>query len=324
MDDFEVVVKNCKGEMIIMRCFKNKYGKQSVIPILFCMIILIFLMNGMIKAGDLKFDKSGAVLNIHKNIFSHGEPDSTEADEENNPWSIIAQIEYETASTSKGLDLSATNPTLTSSASIYHEKGWNAQVSYVNMIGSESGPLSWSIQLGYKYNFTQALSLNSSYYHYNYYVSSVNALSSSNDALSFKLESDLAILNLSAEFEYYFGTDPAKFFTFEAYRNIPMGRFSLDLDASVSIMSQNIDQTLLDVLAVKLKKKNQTASGGGKTKSTISGLSSIAFDAKMNYDLTNGFTVYIDPTFLITPKGEVSAKSNQLTLQLGIEYNLDF
>jgi hypothetical protein len=61
-----------------------------------------------------------------------------------------------------------------------------------------------------------------------------------------------------------------------------------------------------------------------KKKLTISGISSILFDLELKYELWNNVSLYLNPYYLISPTGEVSAKDKQLLWIIGLQYMKEF
>jgi hypothetical protein len=225
---------------------------------------------------------------------------------------------------SKGVDLSGTNPTSNSSISLQHENGWNGRLAWSQMLGNEGGPLSWSAELGYDHSLTDWLDLSAGVSHTKYLTDSINPLSDLENSLSLGIAADLSVIDLGVSFEIYLGSDPAKYWTGDISRSFEFGDLSVDLSGSLTYMSQTIDAGKLNALAVKLKKKVAVDTMSSKNKITIRGISSYCFDLVLRYDLGSGFKVYFDPSYNITPKGQVAAKDAQFSWTVGIRYSTDF
>jgi hypothetical protein len=254
---------------------------------------------------------------------SIAESDSTE-DEEILPWTISAKTELDKSRIQNGVDLSGTNPTSNSSVSLLHESGWNARLAWSSMLGSEGGPLNWSAALGYDYSLTDWLDMTAGVSHTKYFADSINAISNLQNSLSIGLNATLSIVDLGIGYETYFGSDPAKYLSANLSHSFKFGSLSAGLSASLTYMSQTIDAAKLDALAVKMKKKLAAATLLSKSKVTIQGISSYSLNLDVRYDLGSGFNVYLDPSYMVTPKGEVSSKDRQLSWTVGVQYSIEF
>lgn len=253
------------------------------------------------------------------------ESDSTEDDEDILAWTISARTELDRSRIKNGVDLSGTNPTSYSSMSLRHENGWNGRLAWSSMLGNEGGPLNWSAALGYDYSLTDWLDLTAGVSHTKYLSDSINAISDLQNSVSIGFSAALSIVDLGIGYEIYLGSDPAKYWSADVSHSFEFGSLSADLSASLTYMSQTIDATKLEALAVKLKRTKQaTGTSLAKKKITISGISSYSLNLDITYDLGSGFNVYLDPSYIVTPKGEVSSKDRQLSWTVGVKYSTEF
>jgi hypothetical protein len=284
--------------------------------IAFLLLTEIIFINNIIYAHPS--------LLLKENSFASGS-DTLKEKNETHPWSIEAKSEYENSSIKNGVDLSGTNPTLYNSLNLFHEIGFNGRVSYSSMLGHDGGPLDWSADVGYEYKINNWLNLSLGASHTKYLADSINAISDLENSLSTGLTANLSLVNLEIEYEIYLGTNPANYWTADVSHSLEWGALNFDLTATLTYMSQTIDAAKLEALAIKLKKKNQTTSTSqSKNKVKISGLSNIGFDLDITYEICSGFTFYLDPSYAITPKSEISSKDRQLSFLIGLEYSLGY
>jgi hypothetical protein len=253
------------------------------------------------------------------------ESDTGEEDEEDLPWMLSTRLAIEKNSTQHGVSLSGTNSTLSSSVSVLHESGFYGRIGWSSMLGGDGGPLDWSAYASYDYSLTDWLDLSAGMSHTKYLVDSINAISDLENSLSFDMTADLAIIDLGISFEIYLGPDPAKYWSADVSHTFSFGSLSVGLSAWLTYMSQKIDAGKLNALAVTLKKSKLAGDSTlTKGKINLSGISSYSFDVDIKYDLGAGFNVYINPSYMITPKGEVSSRDRQLWWAVGVRYSAEF
>ncbi|MBF8248182.1 MAG: hypothetical protein HW374_982 [Bacteroidetes bacterium] len=256
---------------------------------------------------------------------SEAEPDSIEEDGEYLPWTISARTEFENTRIKKGVDLSGTNPTTSSAISVLHEAGWNGRFAWSSMLGNEGGPLNWSADIGYDYTLNDWLGLTASFSHTRYFADTINAISELQNSLSIGLAATSSVVDIGIGYEIYFGADPARYWSVDVSHSFEFGSLSVDLSGSLTFMSQTIDAGKLEALGALLKKKKQDpAILLSEKKVTISGISSYSLNLDIRYDLGSGFNVYLDPSYVVSPKGEVSSKEMRLSWTVGVKYSTDF
>jgi hypothetical protein len=291
---------------------------------------MIFLATILLLSGTVLFAQEKTSEPIRNSVAvddstTEAESDTREGDEGDYPWLLSTRLAIEKNSTRHGVSLSGMNSTLRSSVSILHENGFYGGLGWSSMLGSDGGPLNWSAYASYDYSLTDWLDLSAGISHTKYLVDSINAISDLENSLSFDITADLATIDLGFSFEVYLGSDPAKYWSADVGHTFTFGSLSVGLSAWLTYMSQKIDAGKLSALAVTLKKSKL---GGDSTltkgKISLSGISSYSFDVDIRYDLGAGFKVYINPSYMITPKGEVSSRDRQLWWAVGVRYSAEF
>ncbi len=193
------------------------------------------------------------------------------------------------------------------------------------MLGSEGGPLNWSAALGYDYSATDWLDLSAAGSHTKYLTDSINAITDLENSLSLDLVADLSVVDVDIGYEMYLGSTPAKYLTADISHLFRFGALSIEASAMLTYLSLKIDAEKLDAFAVRLKKKKTvTTSIPAKTTVNLTGISSYSLDLTIRYDLGRGFRVYLNPSYLVTPKGELAAQSAQLSWIMGLRYSTKF
>ena len=289
------------------------------------MLACILLFNSCVLFAQVK--QSGMVSDSVAVEVSDStdvaESDTTEAEEADLPWTLTALTEYDNTRMKQGIDLSGSNPTWNSSLTLLHENGLNGQLAWSSMLGSGGGPLNWFVGAGYDYSITDWLELNTGVSHSKYLTDSINAIFDLENSVSVGLTANLTIVDLKVGYDYYFGTDPAKYWFAVLSHTFEYGGLSVDCSASVTYMSQTIEAAKLAALAVKLKKK-QVDTTSSKSKITLRGISSYSLDVTITYNLGAGFKVYFDPSYIVTPKGEIASRDKQLAWTVGVRYLKEF
>lgn len=288
--------------------------------------ILLFLNGVPLFAQEKQSEPLPDTVSVGANDSTAvTESDSSEEDGEILPWTFSLRTEFQNTRIKKGVDLSGTNPTSSSSISLLHENGWISRLAWSSMLGSEGGPLNWSADLGYDYSVTEGLDLTAGVSHTKYLADSINAISDLENSLSIGLAVDLSVVDLGIGYETYLGSDPAKYWAADVSHSFGFGSLSVYISVSLTYMSQTIEAGKLDALAAALKKKRlETVASLSKKKITISGISSYSLNLDIRYDLGSGFNVYLDPSYVVSPKGEVSSKERQLSWTVGMKYSTEF
>jgi hypothetical protein len=252
-------------------------------------------------------------------------PDSGASTDKDLPWTISIMSDIEKTRIRNGIDLSGTNPASNSAITLLHDNGLNGLISWTSLLGSNGGPLSWSAALGYDYSLTDWLDASVTASHTKYLIDSINAISDLENSLSLSLTAELSVIDLDIGYELYPAAMPAHYWTAEASHTFKLGPLSIDLSADITYMSMQADTAKLNALALVLKKK-KTVSTTARSKSTviISGISDYTLDCTFTYNVGSGFKVYFDPSYIVSPKGEVSAKDSQVSWTAGVRYTAEF
>jgi len=239
-------------------------------------------------------------------------------------WKLTARADYERSNFKDGLDLSGSNPTLNYFLSIKHSSGLSSSFLYSGFFEGEKKSLFWYADLQYDYSVSEWLDMSAGLSHTKYFVDSLNAVYDLENCISVSASASLNLIDLGLTYDLYLGSDPAHYLTLDVSRMFEIGDLTLLFSASAVYMTQRIEEGKLEGLALKLKHKSSSASANPKRKVSLSGINSYYFDLYSEYDLGSGFSAYFNPTYIISPKSEVSSKDKQLSWLLGVQYSFRF
>jgi hypothetical protein len=248
-----------------------------------------------------------------------------EGEEETFPWTFTAQTELAKTDIKNGIDLSGVASTSTTTVSLLHASGFHTGFAWAEMLGSDGGPLSWAATVGYDHSFWGWLDFSIGATHTGYLSDSINPLTDLQNSLSATLTANVSDVAIGIGYEVYLGSDPGSYLSASLTHTSSFGALKISPSASLSYMSQKIDLATLSAVAKKLKKKAQANNAGsGKTQVSVSGVSSYNFAVNLKYEVGAGFNVYIQPSYEITPKSEVSSKDRQFLWMIGAGYSAEF
>lgn len=249
-------------------------------------------------------------------------------DQDESSWSASVGARYLSRYTAYGVDLGNELPAAGYSLGLGHVSGLSLGVGAVQTLGSGGSLQNWSLSAGYDWEATDWFTLSAEFSHYGYENDSANVLAPLANSVSVGADLDFGPISFGLFYDTYLGTNSASYISANVSSFAEVGPVIIVPLAQMTFMSQTIEDRLL-------KTGGKTIPGGGggggggttttvETVTTLTGLSSISIHGVLLYPVFKGLFLTIVPSYLYSPKSELSTSSSQFLWSAGLRYRLEF
>ncbi|MGB2868614.1 MAG: hypothetical protein WBD36_09195 [Bacteroidota bacterium] len=248
-------------------------------------------------------------------VFAQQE--ETDTDDET-AWNLSVRSRYQSTNISRGVDLSEGQPAWGYGLLLIHESGFSGNTGATVWSGKTQN---WFVGIGFEYDLNDLISISLDYTHTRYQNDSLNTVANLSNILTFDATLDLDIVDLSVSYDRYFGDGTAAYFGASVSGWFRTGDFTFLPSVDLSFVSQDVT-----VSRLSSKKGPGLSAGQQSSKSStvsLTGMSGITLDLLTSYNLGKGFSVSLDPMYVIS-KAEISTRTHQFLWIVGLRYSIDF
>lgn len=244
---------------------------------------------------------------LSENLVAQDEEPSRE-------WDLSVAGRYHSLYTNYGLDLSNDRSALGYEFGVTHLSGFSTTVNAIQTLGAGGQLQQWSLGIGYDWQASEWVVLSAEYTHYEYSNDSVNVLAGLSNGLSFSLELSLGDVDLGFSYDTFLGSNSASYYGMDLSGYYKFKDLMIVPLAQVTFMAQEIQNSLLNP-------GKKGSSSGTTTTSTVTGLSSFSIHLVLVYPLLEQLSLSAHPSFLYSPKAEVSSRASQFVWSVGFRFS---
>jgi hypothetical protein len=246
-----------------------------------------------------------------------------EEDEEDQPdstkWHFTIGAKYLSHYVTYGVDLSDGRAAFQPSLKFSHASGASAGFNTVRTLGSDGALQQWTLNLGYEHPLTSWLTGGVDFSHTKYQSDTVNILASLANSVTVSLDAEFDPVSVGVSYDRFFGSAGASYLGLTIAGTFEWGDVIVMPMIGTTWMSQDVQTALLR--QNKGQGKSKTL---GSLTTSVTGMSSLSLNVIAIYPLGHGFMFTLSPSFLYSPKAEVSSSSSQLLFTAGISYGISW
>ena len=241
-------------------------------------------------------------------------------------WTLSLNPAFDSRTVRDGMDLSNGEGNVVSTFSVTHASGFNVGLSTMNVLDSAGGIQQWTADIGYGGKFSDMVGYSVTYSRTTYRNDSVNAVADMPNAIALGLSFDTKAVSVDLSWNHTFGTSRANFFTVDVASLQQMGRWTAkpNLGAIFGLETIAVKRVVYVRLPKKAKQGPHVVVRAKLKPVTVSGLTEIAADLDLTYDLGSGFRLTFDPAFIYTPIAELALEKTQFAWTAGVKYEVEF
>lgn len=237
-------------------------------------------------------------------------------------FTAVAGASYMNRYTAYGMDLTNELPAAGASLSL-SRSGFSVGADALQTLGTDGEFQYWSLSGEYTLELLPILSVEAGFTHFEYASDSISILAPYKNAATLALDLDAGILGAGIAYERYLGGDGGSFVSASLSTFIDLGPVWVLPLVHATYMSQEVEERLLKGGSGG---GSGSGSGGGgtvtTTTKTITGLSSISLHAVIIVPLLDGLTFRIHPSYLYSPKSELSSSQSNVIWSAGLQYRI--
>lgn len=234
-------------------------------------------------------------------------------------WILSTGAVYMNRHTAYGIDLGneLSACALSASAGI---SGFSLGTDALRTLGAGGELQYWSLSAGYELALSDFLSVDAAFTHYEYSTDSANVLAPFENSIGLSLDLDADVVSAGLSYDRYLGGTGGSFIGLNFSSFVDLEHVWIVPLVHATFMSQEIEDKLL-----KGSSKGMGGGSGGNstvvTTTTVTGLSSVSLHAVILVPIVGGLTVSMHPSYLYSPKSELSASSSHFVWSVGLRYS---